>query len=364
MSGSATRRLAPTVLMSLALLACDPSDDDRSLGSRDSGPSVPPGTDGGPAPAVDWGPPQDYGLTECAATRVEADTAIAPVDIVWVIDNSGSMNEEASLVQSNINEFAGAIGSAGLDVHVVLITAPGFVTVPPPLGTDPGQFLRVDEDVQSSNSFAKLVSTHPRWSSFLRRSSNLHFIVVTDDESGMDASTFHTQMLTHLGRSFVLHAIASPPGSRHSFGGFTMDGCEGPNGDAADNGDIYWEEARATGGLQLSICAPDWSTLFDSLTARIAVPEMLPCAYGIPAAPDGETFDPGRVNVEYTPGGGGAPELIPNVGDLDGCTGEGWYYDDPENPVQVLICPNSCRRLEDDESGSVEVAFGCTTVVI
>lgn len=363
MIATALRRLALSTL--LALLACDPGggSGDRTGPARDLGPTTM--DDGGPRPTVDGGPRPDYGLTECAATSVEASEAIAPVDIVWVIDNSGSMSEEASLVQSNINDFAAAISGAGLDVHVVLITAPGFVNVPPPLGTDPSQFLRVEEDVQSSNSFEKLLSTYPRYADFLRVNANLHFIVVTDDESAMSANDFHTAMLGNLGKSFRLHAIASPPGSTHSmFGGFVLDGCAGPHGEAADNGDTYWEEASRTGGLQLSICAEDWSRLFDDLTTRIAIPEMLPCAYDIPEAPPGETFDPGRVNVEYTPGGGGAPELIPNVRTIDGCSGEGWYYDDPDDPTSVQLCPFTCRRLEEDAAGKVDVAFGCMTVII
>ncbi|MBO6934788.1 MAG: VWA domain-containing protein [Deltaproteobacteria bacterium] len=363
MTGPALRCFALSTL--LALVACDPGGGgDRSGPGRDLG--IPPGTDGGPLPTVDNGPRPDYGLSECAATTVEASEATAPVDIVWVIDNSGSMSEEADLVQSNINDFAATIAGAGLDVHVVVITAAGFVNVPPPLGTDPTQFLRVEEDVQSSNSLEKLLSTYDRYSSFLRTNANLHFVVVTDDESDMSADAFHSMMFTNLGKTFRVHAIASPPGSTHTMPPFpgTMTGCGGPHGEAADNGDIYWELASSTGGLQLSICAEDWSRLFDDLTTRIAIPQMLPCVYEIPEVPAGETFDPNRVNVEYTPGTGGTPELIPNVRTLEGCTGEGWYYDDPEDPTQVQLCPFTCRRLEDDTAGKVDVAFGCMTVII
>ena len=172
-------------------------------------------------------------------------------------------------------------------------------------------------------------------------------------------------MQGNLGKTFRFHSIASPPGSTHTFGPFgSMPGCDGPNGQAADNGDIYWALSDMTSGLKFSICTPDWSGLFDELTRAIAIPEMLPCVYEIPEAPPGETFDPNRVNVEYTPGTGGAPELIPNVRTIDGCSGEGWYYDDPDAPTQVQLCPFTCRRLEEDAAGRVDVAFGCMTVII
>ena len=301
----------------------------------------------------------------CSSVSVRAESAIAPVDIVWVIDNSGSMRDEATLVQANLNDFATAINAVGLDVRVVVITAPGFVEVPPPLGSDPSRFLRVNQDVQSSNSFDRLLDTLPMYQDFLRRNSALHFVVVSDDESAMDFNTFRTSMQGMIGRSFRFHAVVSEPGATHMFGGFTMNGCTGPHGDAADNGEEYWMLASSTGGRALSICTPDWTALFDDLTRAISQPQSLPCAYDIPAPPVGEEFDPNRVNVEYTPGGGGAPETIPNVGTLDRCTGDGWYYTgDAANPTGVELCPSSCARIEVDVEGRVDVAFGCATLLI
>jgi len=363
------RALASTCTLLLAV-ACSPSGPRGPGGSRDAGP-IAPGTDTGPAVLFDTGPPRDVGpprdAGQCSSISVAADSAIAPVDIVWIIDNSGSMSGEAEIIQNNMNNFASTIVGAGLDVHVVVITAAGFVSVPPPLGTDPMQFLRVEEDVQSHNAFEKLISTFPRWQSFIRRGSQLHLVVTTDDESDMDAGTFQPMMQSMLGRTYRFHSIVSPPGSTHMAGGFfTMDGCSGPNGDAADNGDEYWSVSSMTGGGQYSICTADWSALFTDLSRAIAVPMALPCAYEIPEPPAGEEFDPLRVNVEYTRGDGSGTETIPNVGDFSRCTGEGWYYDGgtSEMPERILLCPNTCSRAESDLSGRIDVAFGCATLLI
>lgn len=350
---------------SLLLLACDPETGGRPRrdvgpGGADSGPGI----DVGPRP--DIGPRPDTGGMECSAISVMAESTLAPVDIVWVIDNSGSMSEEADLIQARLNDFADSINAAGLDVHVVLITRAGFVEVPPPLGTDASRFLRVDEDVQSSNSLEKLLSTYDRWEGFVRRSATLHFVIVTDDESDLAAASFRTQMQELTLRTFRSHVIVSPPGSRHMAGGFfEMDGCAGPHGEAADNGDIYWELASSTGGLQLSICDEDWTRLFTQLNMAIAVPRTLPCVFEIPEPPAGEEFDPLRVNVEYTMGGGGT-ETIPNVGTFDRCTMDGWYYEgeDAMTPERIVLCPNTCRRLESDVEGRVDIALGCATLLI
>src|SRR5205085_12139317 len=80
----------------------------------------------------------------CAADVTKATRA--EVDIIVLIDTSGSMDEETTQVKDNINTFAQKIGSTGLDYTVVMIaekpqklpfTPPGFVVpgicVPQPL---------------------------------------------------------------------------------------------------------------------------------------------------------------------------------------------------------------------------------------
>jgi hypothetical protein len=348
--------------------ACSDGIDDDGDGLTDC---ADPDCGGIPAcftPTGDSGtlPPVDSGTGECAAVRVEAMTGFIPVDIVWVIDNSGSMSEEASLVQTNINSFATAFASIGIDLHVVLITAPGFVEVPAPLGADPVRFLRVPASVASSDSLDVLLRTFPMYSSFLRRSAVMHFIEVTDDESNMGASAFITAMQGMLGKNFRFHSIASPPGSTHSpFGiGITQPGCAGPSGEAADNGDVYWELSSTTGGRTFSICSEDWSGLFSDLSTTIAVAMPLPCVYEVPDPPVGMSFDPMRVNIVHTRGDG-STSTIPFVRDFTGCTDQGWYYDgDPTDPDSIVVCPNTCRVFEADTTGRVDVALGCATILI
>ena len=169
-----------------------------------------------------------------------------------------------------------------------------------------------------------------------------------------------------LGHEFTFHAIVSPPGSSRPlpvclpFVPCVEDGCTGPNGDAAENGDQYWSLAADTGGRQFSICTPDWSALFTDLIASIAVPTPLPCRYGLPAPPDGMTLDRNKVNVVYTPSGGGAETVLPYVDSIGGCSGQGWYYEGDS----IVVCPASCGVLEADAAGRVEIALGCETIII
>ncbi len=333
---------------------------DSGAGGRDGGTSTQ--DDGGMTTRPDTGRPP---ITECARDVRTAETRTRPVDIVWVIDNSGSMSGEAGIVQDNMNSFAASIGASGIDYHVVVMTMSGFVNVPPPLGTDAERFLFANVNVQSHDGLSALVNNFSTYSSFLRADAMTHFIAVTDDESSLDWMSFRTQMESQLGHGFTFHAIASPPGSTHCEPpGFCIvreDGCEGPEDDATDNGDEYWGISGATGGQQFSICTNDWSSLFASLTSAIAVPMPLPCRFVLPPPPDGMTLDRMRVNVSYTPSGSSTETIIPYVGGFGSCgPSGGWYYEDDD----IVVCPATCTTISADAAGRIDIVLGCETVLI
>ncbi|MBZ0117517.1 MAG: hypothetical protein K8H88_11005, partial [Sandaracinaceae bacterium] len=219
----------------------------------------------------------------------------------------------------------------------------------------------------SSDGMSDTLATFDRYGDFLRRDASLHFIVVTDDSSGMTQTEFRSQMEARLGRRFTYHAICSPPGSTHPlpvcFPGIPCaeEGCQGPDDTADGNGDEYWALAGATGGQRLSICTNDWSSLFAALTSSIAVPVELPCRYVLPDPGPGMTLDRNLVNVWYTPGGAGDGGPIPSVGRYENCGDrDGWYYEGDD----ILVCPRTCAIFQNDEAGVVELALGCATLLI
>ncbi len=85
--------------------------------------------------------------------------------------------------------------------------------------------------------------------------------------------------------------------------------------------------------------------------------QVLACEYAIPPAPKGHTFDRAKVNVIHRPEGGGVDELRFSASCADG---RGWRYDDPNAPTRIMICEESCKRLEASP-GSLEVVYGCAT---
>jgi hypothetical protein len=89
----------------------------------------------------------------------------------------------------------------------------------------------------------------------------------------------------------------------------------------------------------------------------------LGCNYNIPVPTTG-TANFNAVNVQYAPGNGGAEKVYPNVGDAGHCgSSNGWYYDDPSNPTQIILCPQSCNTVKADTAGEVDVLLGCGTII-
>jgi len=90
----------------------------------------------------------------------------------------------------------------------------------------------------------------------------------------------------------------------------------------------------------------------------------LGCVYTLPS-PDGGTPDFDKVNVQYTPGSGGAPQLFPRVNGQADCpaSGDAWYYDNPAAPTKINLCPSTCDTVRADANGTVDVLLGCKTIL-
>ena len=86
----------------------------------------------------------------------------------------------------------------------------------------------------------------------------------------------------------------------------------------------------------------------------------LSCSYDIPPPKTGE-IDYAAVNVTFSKGSG-KPDTFFYVDSGDDCelsAERAWYYDDPKDPKQVVLCPETCERVSAESDGKMDVAFGC-----
>ncbi len=84
------------------------------------------------------------------------------------------------------------------------------------------------------------------------------------------------------------------------------------------------------------------------------------CNFTIPPNPMGGTIDVNQVNVAYTVNGSEHQVGKDPSGD---CSTDGWYFDDPNAPSEVILCPSLCDDVQADASASVSIEFGCETRV-
>jgi len=66
------------------------------------------------------------GGVECAVQEAAASLTKRPVDIIFAIDNSGSMSGEIAEVEKQVNDnFATLIAASGIDYRVIMVSSHG-----------------------------------------------------------------------------------------------------------------------------------------------------------------------------------------------------------------------------------------------
>ena len=90
----------------------------------------------------------------------------------------------------------------------------------------------------------------------------------------------------------------------------------------------------------------------------------LGCVYKLPSPTTG-TPDYEKVNLQYTPGSGGAAVIIPRVADKTKCVAgtDAWYYDNAAAPKLLLLCDSTCTKVSADTKGEIDVLLGCKSVL-
>ncbi len=385
--------LAVTVLGATLANACSATGDGATGGSGTSGAgnSGSTGSSGTLATGAGGSDIDASGATgsggldpdaACATVSSQATAQKQPADIVIAVDTSGSMDEESAEVQQNLNNFAAIIVGSGIDVHVVLI-ADASVCIPPPLGAGcPSDELlpayrHVVQTVNSNDGLQVILSTYPQWKDSLRPGASKTIAIVSDDNSSMSAQDFTNQLLaldppTFQGFKFdAIISFESPDVCTACF--FNCAACSSACCNqalfcepiSADEGTVYKQLVQQTGGVIGDLCSQDFDPVFQDMATAVVSQSTISCFYDIPAIPDGGTLDPGKVNVSYTPGMGSSNTIgyVPGGAADCGAQNGGWYYDDPQSPTQIILCPSTCTAVQGDPGGKLDVVFGCDTVI-
>ena len=341
------------VLLGLLLVSCEGTA--TTGGDHDGGGGDGRAADGG----VSFGDGHtSSGDSACATATTEATLTKQPSDIVFILDNSGSMALEATWVQQNMNGFSQQIAASGVDFHVVVISSypnHGYgICIDPPLGaggcptTDskPPTFLHVDQQVGSTNGLSLCISTYLNWKSALRPNAAKHVVIVTDDNSKLAAASFDSQ----------LQALDAPTFTGYKFHGIF---CYTKCATAANIGTVYKTLVQQTGGVSGDLCLQDFKPVFDKLATAVVSGSKISCDIAMPTAPAGKKINPQQVSVEMVASAGSAPQKLPHVADLTQCGSGGWYYDNNTTPTKIILCPSTCTWAQGLTGAKVTVGLGC-----
>lgn len=352
------------------------------------------------------------GGEECAAQEAAVTLVKRPVDVVFVIDNSGSMTQEIVEVEKQINlNFAGIIGASGIDYRVIMLSKHGKnasqdICVSQPLSggscsplplqpLETERFFHHSVNVESYDSLCLILSNfsatdqfglHPNgYGELLRPNALKVFLEISDDRVNVEcggkkyddkntiaggetaAARFDTTLLalspeqfgTVAKRNYQWHSIIglsrfdeSDPTLAHPVDApIVTDKC---SLGSANPGTGYQALSKLTGGLRYPSCETDYTTIFQRIAEGIVEGSALSCEFALPTPPEGQSLDLSTVVARFTPTGGGAVQDYLQVANAAACTANAFYIEGDT----IKLCPAACDQT-NATPGDFKIAFGC-----
>ena len=342
----------------------------------------------------------------CASVKAAATLSKSPVDVIFVIDNSGSMTAEITEVENRVNsDFATIIANSGLDYRIIMVSRHGSsasqrVCVKSPLsGTTcnpiPAQpantpnFRHYSVTINSTDSFQKILNTYKiadefnlaptGWSAWLRPNAYKTFIEVTDDATsgnlpnGMAANAVNfdaallaldpAQFGTAAKRNYIFHAIVgvqdNPAGATTPYQPTAAE-VNTKCGSAQNVGIEHQRLARLTGGLRYPVCrTTDYNAIFNAVAQGVISGSKVSCDFNIPDPPPMQEFKLDTAQLEFTPSNGGAARIFNQVPDQASCQPDSFYILNK----RVYLCGTTCNDVQADSGAKIEFLLECNVII-
>jgi hypothetical protein len=336
------------------------------------------------------------------------------VDIIFAIDNSGSMSEEIAAIRENINRnFAALVQDSGVDFRVILLSLHGTggttICIEPPLAgapcteglyaTNSDSFFHYNVEVASLDAFCLLLYTfdHPDpeeraprgWQEWLRPSAEKVFVLFTDDSAAClyragpdrvefgradadpyaDALLFHETLLALSPEQF-----GTPANARYRFFSIVGLGAQDPPTEpwfpgqslnpatcesAPSAGLAYQALSVITDALRYPVCeGKGFDAVFRVLARNVIEASKLACVFELPAAPEDQAIDPRSIRIQYANADGEPPRLLEQIADETTCSARSFYIRDG----RIELCPEACLTVQADPSTEIDVLYGCNVV--
>ena len=224
-----------------------------------------------------------------------------PVDILFAVDQSGSMYEDAGRLAQNFGKFIDQVDAVTTDWQVGVVTKNNGCLNYGPMNrytSDYKNKFRTAVTMSDSNqsgggglteallSLAKLAMEKSYGGcndGFLRDDAATHLILVSDEKEQSSASwsTLVEQLKNLHPTNRELVTISAVAGDYPG-------GCRSSDGEWNEEGKGYYQAVQATGGEFLSICDTDWASKADKL-AEASLKDL--ARFTLTGAPAEETLE-------------------------------------------------------------------------
>ena len=240
---------------------------------------------------------------------------IDAVDILFVVDNSCSMNDKQTQLATNFDTFMNVLDISGVDYHIGFITTDSYHAVGTMITTataDPvTEVATIIDDIGTHGSASEKGLFYSYYalqtgydfgpgSDFWRTDSKLIIIYISDEDdfsSGITPTSIKTYTVAAKGSSAYVTA--------HAVAGDYPGGCTANGG--ATEGTDYYTTVSYLNGVFLSICEDDWGTPLETLANE----SILKSAFDL-------TLTPIEQSIFVS---------------VDGVTSSDWTYDVSDNAV-------------------------------
>jgi len=260
------------------------------------------------------------------------------VDILFVIDNSGSMGSNQTNIKNNFDTFMNAFTAAGVSYQIALITTDSSSFVGDVITNATADPVTAFND--QIDSIGTRGSAHEKglWyayestttgdaspgsaTGFQRSAARLVVVYVSDEPDFSDhaygSGGSSTMAPSDYSASLLSLKTSSSLVAAHAIAGDYPSGCSANGG--AQFGEGYYDVVNDLGGTFMSICASDWSGTMDTL-ARDSLAQV---AFALSDTPIEDT-------IEVT---------------VDGVVSSDWGYEASSNTVIFTVSPPDGSSIE------------------
>ncbi len=359
-----------------------------STGGADSGTSA-----GSGASATEGGVKLDVGgdldlpgatTGECVSSSLAPEVTSQPVDIIVVVDTSDSMGAAIAAVEASINvDFAAILEGGEVDYRLVVLGEWPTICVAAPLSAtdcDPApavpaiteRYKHYDAATGSGGFLAVILQWYSTpdvhglapggYRDFLRPGARPVFLGMTDGESASNDTSLAAKWVSDVAAldpayfgtaddpGFVFHLIVKMPVNDPADAPWL------PADPIAGQGASLQKAAQLTGGWRFPLSqTADFDVLFSEIAKVVVDTTPIACEFPVPEAPRGETIDLDTVEIDYTPGGQGAPVAFHQVSGPGKCEAAAFYID----AGVVHLCPEACAVVQVDAMAKLDVRYGC-----